>query len=37
MIIAGDETIDWLETQFALIEKLGENDYLAQHLGSDEA
>ena len=36
MIVAGDETIDWLETQFALIEKLGENDYLAQHLGSDD-
>lgn len=36
MLVAGDETIDWLETQIALVEKLGENDYLAQQLGSDE-
>ena len=36
MIVAGDETIDWLETQLALIQKLGEKDYLAQHLGSEE-
>jgi bacterioferritin len=37
MVTAGDETIDWLETQFALIKKIGENDYLAQQLSSDAA
>jgi bacterioferritin (cytochrome b1) len=32
MIAAGEETIDWLETQLALIEQLGEAAYLAEQL-----
>ena len=34
MVTAGDETIDWLETQLSLIENLGEANYLAQQLGA---
>jgi bacterioferritin len=33
MITAGEESIDWIETQLSLIEKLGEANYLAQQLG----
>ena len=34
-ILADEERhVDWLETQLALIEKLGENPYLAEQLGS---
>lgn len=32
MVEAGEETIDWLETQLAAIDALGETTYLAQQL-----
>jgi bacterioferritin len=34
MVTAGEETIDWLETQVALIASIGESNYLAQQLGT---
>lgn len=33
MVTAGEGSIDWLETQIAAIEALGEANYLAQQLG----
>jgi bacterioferritin len=33
MVTAGESSIDWLETQLAAIEALGEANYLAQQLG----
>jgi bacterioferritin len=33
MVTAGEASIDWLETQIAAIEALGEANYLAQQLG----
>jgi bacterioferritin len=33
MVTAGEGSIDWLETQLAAIEALGEGNYLAQQLG----
>ena len=33
MVSAGESSIDWLETQLAAIEALGETSYLAQQLG----
>jgi bacterioferritin len=32
MLTDGEDSIDWLETQLDLIEKLGEPAYLAQHI-----
>jgi bacterioferritin len=32
MLTDGEQSIDWLETQLDLIEKLGEPTYLAQHI-----
>lgn len=32
MVEAGEETVDWLETQLAAIDALGETSYLAQQL-----
>src|SRR5215467_5948476 len=32
MLADGEQSIDWLETQLDLIEKLGEPTYLAQHI-----
>jgi bacterioferritin len=32
MLTDGEESIDWIETQLDLIEKLGEPTYLAQHI-----
>jgi bacterioferritin (cytochrome b1) len=32
MVSAGEKSIDWLETQIAAIEALGDNHYLAQQL-----
>jgi bacterioferritin len=32
MLADGEESIDWLETQLDLIERLGEPTYLAQHI-----
>jgi bacterioferritin len=34
MLADGEQSIDWLETQLDLIEKLGEPIYLAQHIRS---
>jgi len=34
ILASEEEHIDWLETQLGLIEKLGENGYLQQKLGS---
>jgi bacterioferritin len=33
MVTAGEATIDWVETQLSLIDKVGEANYLAQQLG----
>jgi bacterioferritin len=35
MLTDGEDSIDWLETQLDLIEKLGEPAYLAQHIGGE--
>src|SRR5262249_60606750 len=32
MLADGEQSIDWLETQLDLIERLGEPAYLAQHI-----
>ena len=32
ILVAEEEHVDWIETQIALIEKLGESHYLAQQL-----
>jgi len=32
MVEAGEEAIDWLETQLGLVEQLTESVYLSQHL-----
>lgn len=34
ILISEEEHVDWLETQLGLIEKLGENKYLAEQLRS---
>ncbi len=36
MLADGEQSIDWLETQLDLIEKLGESTYLAQHIRGGE-
>jgi len=36
MLTDGEQSIDWLETQLDLIEKLGEPAYLAQHIRGGE-
>lgn len=36
MLADGEQSIDWLETQLDLIEKLGEPTYLAQHIRGGE-
>jgi bacterioferritin len=36
MLTDGEQSIDWLETQLDLIEKLGEATYLAQHIRGGE-
>lgn len=33
MVTAGEETIDWLETQMSLMDEIGGTNYLAQQLG----
>ena len=33
ILVSEEEHADWLETQLQLIDKLGEADYIAQHLG----
>jgi bacterioferritin len=33
MVTAGEESIDWLETQLSALKALGEANYLAQQLG----
>jgi bacterioferritin len=35
MLTDGEESMDWLETQLDLIDKLGEPTYLAQHIRGD--
>lgn len=35
MLTDGEDSIDWLETQLDLIDKLGEQSYLAQHIRGD--
>jgi bacterioferritin len=32
MLADGEQSIDWLETQLDLVNKLGESTYLAQHI-----
>ena len=36
MLADGEQSIDWLETQLDLIDKLGEPAYLAQHIRGGE-
>ncbi len=36
MLADGEQSIDWLETQLDLIEKLSESAYLAQHIRGGE-
>jgi bacterioferritin len=36
MLTDGEQSIDWLETQLDLIERLGEATYLAQHIRGGE-
>ncbi len=36
MLADGEQSIDWLETQLDLIQKLGESTYLAQHIRGQE-
>lgn len=36
MLADGEQSIDWLETQLGLVEKLGEPTYLAHHLRDGE-
>jgi bacterioferritin len=33
MVTAGESSIDWLETQLAALEALGDSAYLSQQLG----